>query len=707
VDKKIPVSIILGKELNMPLVLIESPNKISKLKKILGPSYVIMASVGHIMDLSKKNLGVELDNFKATYQINKDKKDIAKDIKREALNHEIIYIATDPDREGEAIAFHLATLLPKKGVSVYRTRFNAITKEAVKKAIKSPEKLDEDLYNAQQARRITDRLVGFKVSPVMWNKGLRGTSAGRVQSVALKVIADREKDVKKFVPEEYWEICAKTSLDFDADFWGINGKTFRIPDQAKADAITGAIESSGCDLMVTESEGKSRSRKPAPPFITSTLQQSASNRFGWSAKKSMSVAQSLFGNGLITYHRTDSTRSDPQKISDLRDKIEKKHGKQYMSKAVVVYGPKSSSQDAHEAIRPTYDSPVSTLSSDEKKLLALIGDRFMASQMADAKFDQVSLKFECKTGGKAYNFKKNGSTMLFDGFLKVYGEIKDDVVLPSLSVGDSVSWDDIISTQHFTKPPPRFSDASIIKLLEKLGVGRPSTYASIIDTLLNRKYVKREKRSLAATEIGIMVSDYLTETFPAIVDAKFTSKMEMDLDEIAGGKISYVDTLKDFNANLDTQIQTATTSGLPKAFSVDSKCPKCSLGMVKKISKHGAFLGCSDWPTCDGTLSIDGESKAKTSVETGHKCPKCSNILLQREGKNGDFFGCKSYPACKYTATVGEDGSPKESTKKAAKSTGVSCPKCKKGDMLERNGKYGKFYGCSGFPKCKNIMKTV
>jgi DNA topoisomerase-1 len=685
----------------MPLVLIESPNKISKLSKILGPNYVIMASVGHIMDLSKKNLGVDLDNFKATYQINKDKKDIAKDIKREALNHDKIYIATDPDREGEAIAFHLATLLPKKGVSIYRTRFNAITKEAVKKAMKSLDKLDEDLYNAQQARRITDRLVGFKVSPVMWNKGLRGTSAGRVQSVALKMIADREKDVRKFIPEEYWEIYAKTNLDFDAEFWGIKGKAFKILNQASADIITGDIEASGCNLMVTESIGKSRSRKPAPPFITSTLQQSASNSFGWGAKKTMSVAQSLFGSGLITYHRTDSTRSDPQKIKDLRAKIDKKHGKKYLSKTVIVYGPKSSSQDAHEAIRPTYDSPVSTLSSDEKRLLTLIGDRFMASQMADAQFDQVSLKLECKANKKVYNFKKNGSTLVFDGFLKVYGEIKDDVVLPPLSVGD------LVSTQHFTKPPPRFSDASIIKLLEKEGVGRPSTYASIIDTLLNRKYIKREKKSLLATEVGIMVSEYLSETFPAIVDAKFTSKMEMDLDEIADGKTSYVDTLKAFNVNLDLQIQTATTSGLPKAFSVDSKCPKCSLGMVKKISKHGAFLGCSDWPTCDGTLSIDGESKAQTSVETGHKCPKCSNILLQRDGKNGSFFGCKSYPVCKYTATVGEDGDPKESTKKAAKSTGVSCPKCKKGDMLERKGKYGVFYGCSGFPKCRNIMKTV
>lgn len=691
----------------MPLVLIESPNKISKLRKILGQNYTIMASVGHIMDLSKKNLGVELDTFDATYKVNPDKKEIAKNIKKEALNHDVIYIATDPDREGEAIAFHLATLLPKKGVTIHRTRFNAITKEAVKKAIKNPESLNEDLYNAQQARRITDRLVGFKVSPVMWNKGLRGTSAGRVQSVALKIISDREKSIKAFVPEEYWEILAKTSLDFDADFWGINGKAFKIPDKKKADYITGLMNKGEKEFLVSEYNAKSRTRKPSPPFITSTLQQAASNSFGWGAKKTMAVAQSLFGNGLITYHRTDSTRSDPQKIKDLRDRIEKKHGKQYLSKQVNDYGPKSSSQDAHEAIRPTYEAPITTLTSDEKKLLELIGNRFMASQMANASFDQVSLKLECKTKKETFNFKKNGSTMVFDGFLKVYGDIKDDVILPSLSVGDKVSWSELVSTQHFTKPPSRFSDASIIKLLEKEGVGRPSTYAAILDTLLDRKYIKREKKSLVATEIGIMVADYLSENFSSIVDTKFTSQMELNLDEIADGKKDYTDTLKQFNDDLDSQIKTATTSGLPKAFIVDAKCPKCSKAMVKKISKHGAFLGCSDWPTCDGTLSIDGEATSKEVVETGHKCPKCSNILLKRSGRNGDFFGCKSYPACKYTAAVGEDGTPKEVAKKAAKSSGVTCPKCKKGDMLERTGKYGKFYGCSAFPKCRNIMKTI
>jgi len=691
----------------MPLVLIESPNKISKLRKILGNSYTIMASVGHIMDLSKKQMGIDIETFEATYKVNTDKKDIAKEIKREAKNHEVIYIATDPDREGEAIAFHLATLLPKRGVKVHRTRFNAITKEAVKKAIKNPEILDDNLYNAQQARRITDRLVGFKVSPVMWNKGLRGTSAGRVQSVALKVISDREKEIRAFTPEEYWEIIVETNSGFNVDFWGVNGKDFKIKNKAEADKIVSAMNGDKLDLVVTEHTNKKRSRKPAPPFITSTLQQAASNSFGWGAKKTMSIAQSLFGNGLITYHRTDSTRSDPQKIKDLRVKIKNDHGKKYLSANTINYGPKSSSQDAHEAIRPTYDSPVSALNSDEKKLLKLIDDRFTASQMTDAQFEQVAVKLKYPGKKDAYNFKKNGSTLIFDGFLKVYGETKSDVILPVLSVGQKLPWDEVIPSQHFTKPPPRFSDASIVKMLEKEGVGRPSTYASIIDTLLKRKYVERQKKSLAATEIGIMVSDYLSANFPSIVDTKFTSRMEQNLDKIADGQLDYIDTLKLFNEDLDSQINSATTSSLPDAFVVDVECPKCSSKMVKKISKHGPFLGCLDWPNCDGTLSISGEDKAKEAIETGHKCPDCSNILIRRAGRNGDFYGCKSYPACKFTAAIGENEEVVVKKKPKVKKTGVTCPKCKKSEMVERTGNYGKFYGCSGFPKCRNIMKTV
>ena len=689
----------------MPLVLIESPNKISKLRKILGSNYTIMASVGHIMDLSKKNLGIDTKTFEATYKVNSDKKDVVKSIKDEAKKHDTIYIATDPDREGEAIAFHIASILPKTCTNIHRVKFNAITKEAVKKAMKSPGKLDDDLYNAQQARRITDRLVGFRVSPIMWTKGLRGTSAGRVQSVALKIISDREKEIRAFVPQEYWTIEVETSKDFSADFFALGGKAYTPKTKADADSILNDMNSGKKDLVVTAYDTKSRVRKPYPPFITSTLQQAASNAFGWGAKKTMSVAQNLFSQGMITYHRTDSTRTDPAKVSDLRKSIEKKYGKKYLSPKTISYGPKGAAQDAHEAIRPTYDSPVQPVSTDEKKLLKLIDARFTASQMASATFDQVSLKLEYP-GKKAYGFKKNGSTLVFDGFLKVYGDIKDDVILPALSVGDKVSWKEVSGAQNFTKPPNRFSDASIIKLLEKEGVGRPSTYASILDTLINRKYISRVKKSLSATEIGIMVSDYLTAYFPKIVDKGFTSNMESNLDDIAAGNKDYKDTLTTFNQDLDAQITTANQSALPDTFIVDHKCPKCSSKMIKKISKHGPFLGCSDWPKCDGTLSIEGES-TKVSVETGHSCPKCQNILVKRKGRNGEFYGCKAYPVCKFSAAIGEDGSPVERKKAEAKDTGHNCPKCKKGTMLERKGRYGKFFGCSAYPKCKNIMKKL
>ena len=690
----------------MPLILIESPNKISKLRKILGQNYTVMASVGHIMDLSKKNLGIDQDTFEATYKVNSDKKDIVRSIKDEAKKHEVIYIATDPDREGEAIGFHIAKLLPKTGVTVHRVRFNAITKEAVKKAMKNPGTLDEGLYNAQQARRITDRLVGFKVSPIMWTKGLRGTSAGRVQSVALKIIADREKEIRAFVPKEYWTIAVDTEKGFGADFFSLNGKAYTPSSKSDSDKITKDMKSGKKPLTVTAYDAKSRTRKPYPPFTTSTMQQAASNAFGWGAKKTMSVAQSLFSHGMITYHRTDSTRSDPAKIKDLRKKIEAKHGKNYLSPKTIAYGPKGGSQDAHEAIRPTYESVSAPMTSDERKLLNLIDSRFTASQMASAKFDQVSLKLEY-AGADKYGFKKNGSTLVFDGFLKVYGEIKDDVILPALSVGDSIKWKKVSSKQNFTKPPNRFSDASIIKTLEKEGVGRPSTYASIIDTLFDRDYTERANKSIKATDVGIMVSDYLTANFPKIVDVSFTSNMESNLDKIADGTKDYKETLSDFNTTLTDQIQIANKAKLPKALYTDVDCPKCSSKMVKKISKHGPFLACSAWPKCDGTLGIDGKENKKVSIETGHKCPKCENILLKRKGRTGEFYGCKSYPVCKFSASIGDDGSPVESKKPKAKDTGHKCPKCKKGTLLERTGRYGKFYGCSAYPKCKTIVKKL
>jgi DNA topoisomerase-1 len=684
----------------MPLVIVESPNKCKKLKSILGNGYVVMASVGHIMDLDKKNMGINTETWDVTYKPNRDKRDVISGLKAEAKNHDAIYIATDGDFEGHAIAFNIRDILPKRGKKYYRSVFPTITKKDVLNGIKNPITFDENALAAQQTRRITDRLVGFRVSPVMWNKGLRGTSAGRVQSVALKIISEREKEIKAFVPREYWEITVDTNNNFSADFFGINGKQIELSGKKEAHDIIDDMNKNKLDLKVYEYDAKKRIRKPSPPFITSTMQQAASNFIGWGAKKTMSVAQSLFSQGLITYHRSDSIRTDPGKVKELRDKVKKDFGSKYLSKTTIVYSAKGGSQDAHEAIRPTYEAPISSLSGDEKKLLKLISNKFMASQMASAEFNQVAAKFQYN-GKSTYNFKKNGSTLAFDGFLKVYGSIKDDVILPVMKIGDMISWDKIESSQHFTSPPPRYSDASIIKTLEKEGVGRPSTYAAIIDTLLNRKYVDRKKKSLCATEIGIMVSDYLSEFFKTIVDTKFTAEMESRIDKIAEGSLTLSGALDPFYKSLEGQIQFATKGNLPDTFIADQKCLKCKKDMIKKISKHGAFLGCVGWPECNGTASL-GNDSAPENVETGHSCPTCSNILIKRKSKRGEFYGCSSYPDCKFAANIDKDGGL--IIKEGPKDTGLKCPKCNKNNIVERISKRGKFYGCSGFPKCKTIV---
>lgn len=685
----------------MPLVLIESPNKVSKLKDILGQKYKIMASVGHIMDLSKKDLGVDLDTFDVSYKMNPDKKEVISNIKREMENHDTIYIATDPDREGEAIAFHLSKLIPE-GKKYFRVKFNAITKDVVLKAIKSPGALDEKLFSAQKARRVTDRVVGFKVSPVMWNKGLVGTSAGRVQSVALKYIADREIEIKNFKPQEYWNVVTSFVEDFDAEFWGVGGKKKDLNNKVEADELEDKIKNAS-KIRVTDVQAKSKPRSPNPPFTTSTLQQAASSEFGWSAKKTMEVAQNIFSQGLITYHRTDSTRIDPGKLDELREKIENTYGKKYLSPSIINYGAKDGAQDAHEAIRPTYEQPMNTLDKDDKKLLNLITARYTASQMSDAIFDRVSIQIEITSGSETINLKRNGSSMAFDGFLSVYGEKQDDLILPKLTIGQDLGLKEVKPSQHFTRPPARHTDASIVKILEKDGVGRPSTYATILDTLFERDYILRAGNSLNATEVGIMVSEYLSKNFPKIVDPKFTSKMEDNLDKIAEGKGDYREVLSEFYENLEDQVLDALKGDIPDSFIVDICCNKCSSKMVKRTSKEGPYLGCSSWPACDGVKDLEGVENSEKVVEKGHKCPDCSNIMILRDGRAGKFFGCKSYPECKITAKVGDNGNPIFS--KQNNEEEIRCDKCDKGLMMKKDGKFGKFLGCSRYPKCNNIKK--
>jgi DNA topoisomerase I len=677
----------------MSLVIIESPNKIKKLKTILGSSFEVMATVGHFQKLSKKDLGFDHGTFEPNYVLDRTKSDLIKNIVSEAKKHDHIFIATDPDREGEAIAKHIHDRLPKKGKVIKRVKFNAITKDSVKKAMKNPTDIDMNLYMSQTARRLTDRIVGYMVSPVLWKKGLANTSAGRVQSVALKYISDLEKRVKDFKPETFWRIDCQFKEGYSANLVKIGSKSVDKLD--KNTAIDSEKNLKAATYTVSSVLSKKRKVSPKPPFITSTLQQDASSRFNWPSKRTMSVAQNLFGAGLITYHRTDSIRVESEKITSLRDKVEKVYGKNYLSPNTRVWANKSAAQDAHEAIRPTFESAPTNMLPDEKKLLKLIIDRFKASQMSDAEIEKTTISIEAVNGKLKYTLQVSGDVVTFDGFSKVYGNKKDDVFLPATKKAATLNLVKVNNKSHQTKAPPRFTDASLVKKLEKEGVGRPSTYASIIDTLENRKYIERERKSLKATEVGIMISDYLSSNFASLISTDFTKKMEKTLDGMAAGDVKYVPVMKTFHKNIKDSVQSAVNLPLPKSFIVDDECPKCTSKMIKKISKHGPFLACTSWPKCNGTRNIDGTDN-KIEVETGKPCDKCGNIMIKRKGKNGDFWGCKSFPICKNTEVIFAEGEEK-----------VSCDKCGDGFMIKRKGKYGFFFGCSSYPKCKNIKKVI
>jgi DNA topoisomerase-1 len=689
----------------MKLVIIESPNKIKKLKSILSSDYEIVASVGHLFDLPKKELGIDLETFDTELILSEDKKDILANIKKSADQADIIYLASDADREGSGISKNIFDSLTKKNQKkCKRLLINAITKEAVELAIKNPTDIDLNLCNAQKGRRVTDRLVGYQISPVMWTKGLKGTSAGRVQSVALKYVADLEKEINAFTSEEYWKATLKGD-GFSAELSTIDGSTYNPKTKAGAEAMKKDILSGKATAKVSEYSKKVRTRSPEPPFITSTVQQAASNLFGWNAQKTMQVAQTLFAAGLITYLRTDSTRIEPDKIKSIREKVEAKLGVNYLSPSPRSYSNKDAAQDAHEAIRPTYDQPLAPLAPDETKLLGLIDKRFKASQMADATFDQASLKIEIKSQKHTYIFRVNGSIMTFDGFLKVYGENKEDLILPQMSIGSAVEVSDIVSSQHFTQPPGRYSDASLIKKLEKEGVGRPSTYASIIETLINRGYASRDKKSVHATELGMMVSDYLSHSFPLLVSPEMTAKMEEDLDAIASGKGDYLKVMTAFYAVLATSISEAKKINPVDIFKTDRVCKECESPMVKKKGEHDIFFGCSAWPKCGHTVKIgvDGEEVSENE-ETAEPCPECGGALKEREGRWGKFKGCGNYPVCKYIKKEEVAGKKKAE----ALPSKYDCPKCNI-KMVIRESSFGLFNACRNFPKCKytyNEKKT-
>ena len=684
----------------MKLVIIESPNKIKKLQSILPKDFTVMATVGHCFDLPKKELGVDLVTYDTNLIPDPGKKDILAKIKSAADDAEIIYLASDLDREGEKISQDVCLFLTKKNQKkCKRLLINAITKEAVEKALKNPSKIDEDMCDAQKGRRVTDRLVGYQISPIMWAKGLKGTSAGRVQSVALKYVADLEKKILEFKSEEYWSGTIQCD-GFAAQLSTIDGKDLDIKTGTDANKVKIDIANYLAKAVVTDYVKKIRMRSPEPPFITSTLQQVASTNFGWNAKKAMDIAQSLFSNGLISYHRTDSLRIEPDKLDSMRAKLTAKLGKNYVYHKVREYANKDSAQDAHEAIRPTYEQPLNPLSPDEEKLLDLINRRFKASQMSDAVFDQAAVKIEIRSPKHTYIFKANGSIMTFDGFLSVYGESKENSTLPVMAVGSLIKVSSAATNQHFTQPPGRYSDAMLIKTLESEGVGRPSTYASIIETLISRGYAERDKKSVHATELGMMVSDYLTYSFPDLVDPQMTAKMEANLDLIAAGKAKYIDVISAFHTGLKLSIESAKKISAADIFKTDRICSECGSAMIKKKSTYGIMFGCSSYPKCGHIINIGIDGAEEPSAgETGEACPECKDgILKERQGKWGPWTSCTNYPVCKY---VKKESVPGTKPKAPTTPSTLDCPNCKT-KMIIRPSKPGTIWHCCPkFPKCK------
>lgn len=645
------------------LVIVESPSKAATIKKYLGRGYKVMASMGHVIDLPKSQLGVDTEhNFEPKYITIRGKGDLVKSLKKEAKNADKILLATDPDREGEAISWHLANLLGVDKHSDCRVTFNEITKTAVKAAIKQPRAIDENLVDAQQARRVLDRIVGYKISPLLWKKVKKGLSAGRVQSVATRLICDREAEIEAFVPEEFWTVDAELIKDkkkFVARFYGQNGKKQGLKTKTDADAVLEKLD--GAVYTVTDVKKGQRTKKPAPPFTTSTMQQEAGRKLGFTALRTMRAAQQLYEGvsvaghgtvGLITYMRTDSLRISAEAQTAARDFIARQFGAEFLPGTPRVYKTKKNAQDAHEAIRPSLPelSPAlvkDSLSPEQFKLYKLIWERFMASQMADAVYDTVAAVIDAN----GVTFKAAGSTVKFAGFTTLYTEGKDEEEekegkLPELVKGDTPKLAALKPEQHFTAPPPRYTEASLVKALEELGVGRPSTYAPTIATITARGYVVREQKALVPTELGMLITDLMKEHFEDIVDVTFTANMEEKLDEVEEGGIEWHKLIADFYGPFQREVDEAEE----KIGEVEVKdevsdipCDKCGRMMVYKHGRYGKFLACPGFPECRNAKPI--------IVDTGVPCPKCGGRIIEKKSKRGKvFFGCERYPDCDFTS---------------------------------------------------------
>ena len=757
------------------LVIVESPAKAKTINKYLGKDYIVKASLGHVKDLPKKDLSVDVENgFKPKYEVIEGKKKLIQELRDAAKKVDTVYLAADPDREGEAICWHLQEeLKPKKpgdGPKFFRVMFNEITKNSIQKAFEKPALVNGNLVDAQQARRVLDRLVGYKISPLLWDKVRRGLSAGRVQTVAVRVIVEREREIRAFVKQEYWtldaDLAAKKKPCFDARLSRIGEEIPIISDQSASDALVADID--GQKFIVKSVGTKEKRRNPVAPFITSTLQQDSSRKLRFSVKRTMMLAQQLYEGveigaegsvGLITYMRTDSTRVSNDALDEVRDYVGTKFGKEYLPETPNVYKTKKAAQDAHEAVRPTSatrspEDLAPFLAEDQLKVYRLIWMRFLASQMSPAVFDQTTIDVNAEgKSGQAYTFRATGSVMKFDGFLKVYEEGKDQKddedeelkhKLPVVTAGEELKLQGLKPEQHFTEPPPRYNEATLVKKLEADGVGRPSTYASILSTIQERQYATKEGGKFKPTELGMVVTDLLLESFGDIFDVNYTARMEDQLDAIEEGKIDWREAMGEFYERFTKDLETAETQmtnikRMEKP--TDLICDKCGKPLVIKWGKHGSFLACTGYPDCTYTreLTVDlpdiegadlsdqgdeeycencgrpmvlkkgrfgtffacsgypdckttkqiGGAQKKPDVQLDEKCPQCGNNMVQKYGRFGEFTACSNYPTCKYVKQ---------------KTIGVKCPECTEGEVVERRSKRGKtFFGCNRWPDCNFV----
>ncbi|MFT7880828.1 MAG: type I DNA topoisomerase [Sulfurimonas sp.] len=689
------------------LIIVESPAKARTITNFLSKEYKVIASKGHIRDLPKSTFGITIDDetgdLVPKYSIPRDANPTVKELKKLAKEAETIYIATDEDREGEAIGYHIAKAIGKNPTELPRIVFHEITKSAITHALENPRHVDMDSVDAQQTRRMLDRIVGYKLSPLLANKIQKGLSAGRVQSSTLKLIVDKEREIKAFKPEEYWTIDAKFQKDIDAsiyEFDGLKIEKLTIKNEADATKITTTAKSES--FTVLSIEKSKRKTKTPPPFMTSTLQQAASTQLGFSPKKTMMIAQKLYEGvktdqgvtGVITYMRTDSMNLAKEAVESARSYIKENFGEKYLPAKAKSYVTKSKgAQEAHEAIRPTnvgFDTKMAAeyLSGDELKLYLLIYKRFLACQMTEAQLESQSILFK---GDKSV-FKANGRKLLFDGFYKVTGYTEKDKLLPELTKGESVSLDDIKQEQHFTEPPARYNEASLIKKLESLGIGRPSTYAPTVTILQQRKYIEIEKKRIHPTEVAFTVTEMLEKHFPEIVDSDFTSNMEEVLDEIGEGHKAWQKVLKEFYTPFMQKIEEGKKSikSLKVAIPTGEMCPKCGSELLLRKGRYGEFIACSNFPKCKYTKNTDG-TEPEQPEETDEKCDKCGAPMVIKESRRGKFLACSAYPKCKNAKPLTP---PRE--------LDVPCPECG-GKLQEREGKRGKFFGCTNYPKCKFI----